>query len=1141
MSDIKIEDLLIVYPFPNTKRSDPYSNFYSDLLPKNIKYIANATNFLKKEFYQERSFATDPPRIPGKISPLPRQKFISRFAGIHTPNRRILNIWGLGTGKSCANSLIVELSATQDPNRKPAIYAVKNENLKKSLINEISNVCASGKYIPSLRDEKTGENISSTAWVRRLNRNIEDRYEIVTLERLAADIAEFSDKELINYYSDRDIIIDEAHHVRPQHRTEKDEKENKLDLYKQIWRLTHIPYNTTIVLSTATPMVDRPWEIAALLNLLLPINKQFNLSTFQAEYFEKGKFGKFKIEKRDEFKSKIRGLVSYVRSATADAQRIQEGILVEGVNSPLAVVHMSEHQSKYYSLAYTKDKRTKTSVEDIDENLDDEEKGSLWWSTRQASLFVAPDGSIDEELISKGWVKPPPDSKKSKPGEKKLRLPLKDRLYHLTDKMKNFLTGTTEEKLEKLSIYSVEYAGCIRELINNPTEKAFIYIDIVAGGGLWFLAALLQYFGFSHVQMPSSEDTINIDIQKYRKQNQFLIITSKFPQAREVQILRDQVYNSSENLYGDYIRIIIASKTIGEGASFKETRQFHDLTPGWNETETSQAKGRVLRAFAFDNFPINERIIKLWFWCAIPSNDTESINLKMYILSQNKDYPIKEVERLLKESAVDCGLNVARNQPVDQYGKQLEVDGSSSCDYSTCLYSCDGIPEEWYREEKIPGLINDSYNVLYADDDVADIKSKLVKLFIEKFYMEFTNLVNYFPGTTPIVLLRTLKNIIDDNLIIYNRYGTICYLRENNDLYFLVDNQELRSKDKLWLSTYYAEHPFITERMKFDEWLTYYENKYLINKINDLETTAKDISGESKEEVKKALNKADWEDRLKNSLHTLNINQQENIVEAMIEARSLNLNKNLFLRESILEVYNNNLVNLLSGTIVSDVIKDKRGLINHRCFVPKKGWKNCDSKQIAAYNKIKSRKKQELNSVYGYIGHIDHDDEDKFKIKVILPIKVAASTGEPDKREQNRAGTTCGNGYVSTAGVKGLLILFGDIAEGLGKLPPDLRPKLNAKQLNEIEKYANPDSVWNLFVKNAIKAKDAKELKGDKLEWLPRSEKNRGRFPQWKREEIDEFSDDKIERVYAILQYGSQKNVCEVLKSFFEREGALLV
>jgi superfamily II DNA or RNA helicase len=239
------------------------------------------------------------------------------------------------------------------------------------------------------------------------------------------------------------------------------------------------------------------------------------------------------------------------------------------------------------------------------------------------------------------------------------------------------------------------------------------------------------------------------------------------------------IFNDPRNIYGEYLKVIIGSNIIGEGISFYHVRQFYLLTPFWNNTETEQAIGRVLRTFSHDQLKPEERTLDIYRLAAIPSNTTSketnennSIDLLMYMRSEDKDINIKKIERIMKQSSVDCYLNRMRNI-------LKEEDGSKSCDYTVCNYDCFNVSEDIKELEK-ENIIYDTYNLFYADDIIFKIKDIIKDLFRIKSSYDFQELFNYLNNLDiePVLLLRGLKDIIYKSnifrLISDKIYGPTC-------------------------------------------------------------------------------------------------------------------------------------------------------------------------------------------------------------------------------------------------------------------------------------------------------------------------------------------------------------------------------
>ena len=121
-----------------------------------------------------------------------------------------------------------------------------------------------------------------------------------------------------------------------------------------------------------------------------------------------------------------------------------------------------------------------------------------------------------------------------------------------------------------------------------------------------------------------------------------------------------------------------------------------------------------------------------------------------------------------------------------------------------------------------------NYNLYFAENEIERIKIEIKKLYKINFVYELQQILNYFPTTTYMIILRSLKELIDDSIPIYNKYGFQCYLRENNNLYFLVDNITYSNDYNI---LYYVEHPATKEQYSFNIILDQVKIKYLSSTI----------------------------------------------------------------------------------------------------------------------------------------------------------------------------------------------------------------------------------------------------------------------------------------------------------------------
>ena len=218
----------------------------------------------------------------------------------------------------------------------------------------------------------------------------------------------------------------------------------------------------------------------------------------------------------------------------------------------------------------------------------------------------------------------------------------------------------------------------------------------------------------------------------------------------------------------DQYPVAIGIPRVSEGINLTNIQNIHIATPSrhFNISETEQAIARGIRFSSHKDLlknsdnPIN---IKIYKYINIPVNSRNlepnydlSINYDQYLRAEIKDYNIKQIDRLLKESAVDCQLNYNRNMTGN-------IDFSRDCEYNKCEYKCEGI------SNLNPELNFLTYNLYYADKK--EIAKKIKKLFQISFIYTYSQIKNEFKKYRDFVVLSTLSDIINNREIIYNKWG----------------------------------------------------------------------------------------------------------------------------------------------------------------------------------------------------------------------------------------------------------------------------------------------------------------------------------------------------------------------------------
>lgn len=821
MSSLSINDFLPVYPSIYKEK-----DMLFDLFPSGFAQSL----YSKKEFNNLKPDLERPRINDGKFYPQAQQIYAHQYASYNSPYDNQIIIHSMGLGKTA----LAVLTAEENIKRgfAGAVIAVPNKKFIMTFINEILNITGL-KYYPPNYEQLTKEELD-----RALKSSIKKYYKFITFESFAnhinknnvlANYIQYIDQvknqtedlknedfvylknlktRIDNEYSNRVIIVDEAHNLRtqPNVRIEKSYINLAFHLF------LHSVKNCKILLLTATPMKDRWNEISDLMNLILPLNSQLpNNEEFDKVYNNDGQ----QIQNENMLRNIFRGKISTLRTIPSTVKREFVGNLIQGLKIfKIDTCEMSQFQSAAYFEAFKKDTGKDAdknvtdddlSNEDIeDENIEINKKGIYNYS-QQAINFVFPDGTYGDTGF-KAWTS-------SQPAKIMLGAESKFPIPQLTPQMKSHIRkhgDSDETALKNLYKYSAKYAVAIQNILLQYQRKGgntFIYNTLVNGSGLIIFARILELFGYTR----SIEGVENTKGKRY-----FLLTNQTIDVNGTITSNIQKTVNDPKNATGEYIQVILGSRTSGEGFSFYNVEDIGIMTPFWNYSPIDQAIGRGIRYRSHEEIEKiyanrgQEFSVKVHHYAGIPITNKEySIDMIMYKYSEDKDIKIKRGERFLKEISYDCG----NNQLINMKG----IDNSRECEYLECNYKCDGITDLDIPEEK---LDDSTYNKYYFHKELNEIIEKIKTIFKTNFFMTYKDIKYMLSEHTDFMILKTLKTMIDQSIDIYNKYGYKSYLREQFNVYFIVNSMETPSS---FLSVYYSINPSI----KIENPFQVYTNKLL--------------------------------------------------------------------------------------------------------------------------------------------------------------------------------------------------------------------------------------------------------------------------------------------------------------------------
>lgn len=937
--ELDIEDFLPKYS--DVKKSKyPLFNPYTD---KNFYQSI----YFKKEFYDEKLPRVEAiPRGTGQL--FKHQKIVARFLSSHTPYDELLLAHSMGTGKSCSAIGAIEEIKGEENRFKGALILAPGKGLLDNFVQEIVLKCTSGEYLPENYANIRGEKNRMHA----LRQAVKHYYKFRTFRTFAKDIEELiiknvpkddpnreekMYKNIRDRFSNMIIVMDEVHHLR----LKDGAKSEEVTTYEMIKLMCRVTRNRKILLMSGTPMRDGPEEIASIMNIILPEDMPTGIN-FVNRYLQQQDDGSYyvKPDMINKLKSRFRGRVSVLKSMESEVTKEYIGQKIGDLHHSIVDAdQMSSFQSQAYVEAYNKDIKKESN----------KKGGGIYSNSRQADLFVYPPKQGGVGLYGQEGFKTYIDiSRKSKKISQDFVTGKEIVIYsyNLKNDLKKVLKGATDEQtLNNIAKYSSKYAKTLREILNANGKCVFVYCEFVTGSGSILFSKLLELLGYSKA---SGGET--------GKAKRYALLTNLTATPNDVNKIKNR-YNQKDNMHGEYIQVIIGSSIVTEGFSLRNVQEEHILTPYWNYTPIEQALARGMRVGSHQDLIDAgiSPIVRIYQHASLPIGfpNIRSIDIIMYKISEIKDISIKHVMRLMKESAFDCGLVYERNKIVNG------VNGSRECDYQDCEYTCDGLSMKDI-ERDIPNTELDysTFQLYYSKDDIRKIIKTLETLFRSHFTLHLARLIDYFPMYSGYEIMAALRTIINRNMVINNKYGFPNYLKEENNVYFLIGGL---SDSSSYFSSYYTRSPIILTNKTFEDLVEDAWKDSLPGIVNKLQTADAPTFDLFIKRLPKEL--------------------QETYIEAAVLARKQNIQKNKQLQDNVYR-YFKDFIFEINGVWVSSYLKTKyKGVL--RCLINNQ-WSNCTTDIQTKIDQEKEKKIDKLlNNPYGYYGIYDPENPEYFAIRKI--------------------------------------------------------------------------------------------------------------------------------------------------------------
>lgn len=763
---MNIQQYIPNYPLLNSQ--DVFDSFDAENFTSKI--------FHKKEFYDlklEKNMKQNPDGL------LDHQKVIARFLSPHTIYDELFLNHQAGSGKTCA--AIATIEANLDSSRfNKALIILKNKELIDKFIAEISYKCTNNKYIPVLEPDPTlSQEQFEQKKKRKIRKKIFQKYSLYTYETFYSNFLEsMTMPQLRKRFSNTVIVLDEIQNIT-------------IKQYDKYHEFLHNLDNRKILIMTATAMRNDAFEIVPIMNLILPLELQFPIdpkefySTLFNNRKEISENGKKYLENR------LRGRVSYLETRI-DIQKQFIGNVIPPLKFTKVVPSsMSNFQSENYQFIYESEQKQSDA---------ETTSSGFYLQSQEAALFIFPDGSVGNAGFDK-YVKYSALTKK----------------YSFVDDLKREFAkaNNKEQKLKLIAKFSTKYAETIRNILDNRNKNTFVFCTSIKGSGAIVFGLCLGLFGYS---MVTNSKQVSGNSAKYT-------ILSSETSTDISKII--SAFNSKHNNRGQKLQVIIGGMKISEGFTFRNIQNIHVLTPHWNFAIIDQTLARGIRAFAHRDLP-EKPMVDIYLHVAMNNiPNLRNIDLYMYKTAEDKDYIIKQIEYQLKINAFDCPITYERN--LHSNAEEFSRD----CQFNSCRYRCNGI--NIYPYQLRPDQLDyTTYDLYYHSPKTREqLTERLVQMFQKVYQLTFEQIEYILKYENQIVftsseLYSTLENIEMKNIVLYDHFGFKCFLKSEDNVYYLA--QEITSNSKS--DVYYLENPRLMKKMDMETFIEQLSQQNIQQKIS---------------------------------------------------------------------------------------------------------------------------------------------------------------------------------------------------------------------------------------------------------------------------------------------------------------------
>jgi len=282
---------------------------------------------------------------------------------------------------------------------------------------------------------------------------------------------------------------------------------------------------------------------------------------------------------------------------------------------------------------------------------------------------------------------------------------------------------------QELATYSPKFLHILQNILNGEHIGIhLLYSQFRTLEGIGILKLILETNGFSRFKIKQSSDIWTIDMTEEELGRPCFALYTGSESSEEKEIIRN-IFNSkwknvpktitdqlllrsTNNMYGEVIKILMITASGAEGINLRNVRYVHIAEPYWHPVRTEQIIGRARRICSHIDLPEELRTVDVFLYVSrfsgrqlAPDND-ESLAIRMndksktdnvtpmstdqslFEISNIKARITKQILTAVKESSFDCMIhyNPESKEKLNCYSFGASV-GESSLAYKPDINS----------------------------------------------------------------------------------------------------------------------------------------------------------------------------------------------------------------------------------------------------------------------------------------------------------------------------------------------------------------------------------------------------------------------------------------------------------------------